>query len=291
MNLSDILQVLVSGITNGAVYALVAAGLTLVFGLTKIVNFAHSSLMIIGAYVVVVVSPGGGGRFLLGLVAAGAVVGALSFALERSLFRFTIKSPLNGFIVSLGLILIIENLLASHFSSNPRFAEPFIGHIWSVDGAKISADNVVTVGLTFALFLLLRFILTRTRVGLALRAASVDREMVSILGFPAGRLSVVVFVVGGVLAGCAGALLVIDTPVTPTTGDDYIVIAFSVALLGGLGNAMGAVIGGLLMGVAQATLGFLGYGAWTQGAAFAALIVVLLLRPQGLFGGAEGKIG
>jgi branched-chain amino acid transport system permease protein len=290
MPFSVIAQIVVSSVSAGSIYALVSVGITLVFGLTRIVNFAHGCLMTIGAYIVLSMSPEGGANFWPGLITAAAGVGLVSFVLERLVFRKTIANPINGFIVSLGLILVIENLLAYQYGTNPQFVQPIAKTVWTVGQTRIPVDSVITVIVTLALFAALHLVLTRTRTGLALRAASADREMVMMLGRPAERLFSVVFVVGGVLAGVAGALLVTSGPVTPSTGDAYIVLGFTVALVGGLGNVTGALIGGLLVGGVGSVLGYFGAGSWAEGGAFVLMVLVLLIRPRGLFGGAEGQI-
>jgi branched-chain amino acid transport system permease protein len=290
MSFSVIAQKVVSSVSVGSIYALVSVGVTLVFGLTRIVNFAHGSLMTVGAYIVVSMSPQGGASFWLAFVAAAAGVGLVSFALERLVFRRTIANPINGFIVSLGLILVIENLLAYKYGTNSQFVQPINKTVWNIGHTRVPVNSVITVIVTLALFAALHIILTRTSVGMALRAASADREMVMILGRPVERLFGVVFVVGGILAGVAGALLVTSAPVTPSTGDSYVVLGFTVALVGGLGNVMGALIGGILVGGVGSVLGYFGAGPWAQGGAFVVMVLVLLLRPRGLFGGAEGEI-
>ena len=290
MNQSEILQIAVNGLSQGAVYALVAVGITLVFGLTRIVNFAHGAMMAVGAYVVYEVARGGGARFWFGLVCAIVIVGVLSLVLERTMFRFTISNPINGFIVSLGLILVLENALALMFSENTLSVIPATYKVYSLGGARIPVQSILIVAVTIVVFVALYLVVNRTRLGIALRAASADREMLSMLGMPVERLIAIVFVVGGMLAGVAGGLVATTGPIVPELGDSYIIFGFVVALLGGLGNVKGSLVGGVLMGVVASALGTLGYGEWVDMAAFVVIIMVMLLRPQGLFGGADGRI-
>src|ERR1700728_2950650 len=206
---TEVAQVFITGIPTGAIYALVSVGITLVFGITRIVNFAHGAVMAVGAYVVYLMASAGGSgvRFWIALICAGAVAGGISFAIERGIFRFTLSKPINGFIVSLGIILIIENLLTFKFGPDTKYVPAISSQNWNIGTILVPESNVIIVGLALILFGVLYVILNHTRPGIALRAASVDQEMLSMLGVPVRRLVTVVFVIGGVLAGIAGGLV------------------------------------------------------------------------------------
>jgi branched-chain amino acid transport system permease protein len=283
-------QQALNGLSLAAVYALITVGITLVFGLTRIVNFAHGDLMALGCYATYLVARGGGLSFVVGLLAAVVVVGAISLALERGLFRFTLSTPISGFIVSLGLILIIENGLVARFSDTPLSVQPAVNALWTVAGVTIWSERLLVIGVAVIVFGLLYLVLTRTRVGLALQGASVDREMVALLGIPVGRLIAGVFVLSGILAGVAGALISTVVPITPFIGAAVITKGFAIALVGGLGNVAGALLAAVIIGLLEATVAGLGFGQWIDGSAFAVMILVLLLRPRGIFGGSEAHV-
>ena len=290
MDIWVVLQQAFNGLSVASIYMLVAVGITLVFGLTGIVNFAHGELMMLGAYAVLVVAPQGGPIFVIGLVAALAFVGLVSFALERGLFRYTLKRPVNGFLVSLGLILVIQNMLIEFWTITQKNVSPMFSTIWRYGDLRISSQRVFIIVVTAIIFTAFGLALRYSKVGVALRATALDRETATLMGIPVPRMIMLTFVGGGMLAATGGAFLATIYPISPMMGSTYVVKGFAVAIVGGLGNVGGAMIAAFLLGMAEAANAAFGFGEWTDAVSFALMILMLLLRPQGILRGTEAAI-
>ena len=296
--MSAILAQLLNGLQYGLLLFLVASGLTLIFGVLGIINLAHGSLFMIGAYTAFMVAQQTGSLWLALPVAVigGGVLGAV---LERCLFRyFYDREHLDQVLLTFALILILEEsrslLIGNDFYSVPvpailDFSIPI------TSGFNYSAYRFAVIGICLVLAAALFFWIERTRMGAVIRAAAEKPEMVDVLGLDAGRIHLVVFVAGTALASVAGALAAPLTSVYPNMGDSLLIISFVVVVVGGLGSVSGAFWAALLIGMID-TLGK-AYGPAFQGslvgntlsalasmAIYALMIVVLLWRPTGLFG-------
>jgi branched-chain amino acid transport system permease protein len=273
---------LIGTLSNAAIVGMLACSITLVYGLTGIVNFAQGDLMTVGGISLYVVCQVAGLPQPVGWIAAIAAVAGLMFLAERSMFRFTLSRPQNGFLISLGLVLIIENVLVQTYGDKPIVTTSYGGGV-HIAGAILPWQQILTVIAGVVVMLAVQWFLHYTRRGLQLRAAATDKEMAGHLGVNTRRSVITVFVLSGALAGFAGALLVELTPIFPTVGSDYIVTAFAVALLGGLGSVTGAFVGALIVEAAQTGATALNYASWSDGVAFAIILIVLVVRPKGLF--------
>jgi len=275
-------QQLVNSLSMAAIFVLIGIGITLIFGLTGIINFAHGEfLMLGGVFTWLLVS--NGVNFFLALIAAIVLVGLVGLLLERAVFRFTLERPMNGFIISLGLSVFIR-LWNSYQKSIPSPVEG----VWQIGGVRIIAMRAVVVALTAAAVALTFFTISRSRYGLALRASVADLETARLMGIPVRRYVTGVFLYGSALAGLGGALMIALFPITPFVGQDVVVGGFAVALIGGLGNVAGAVVAGTVLGFADGLAAGYGQPEWTEAYSFALMILILLVRPQGLLGGTEG---
>lgn len=287
MNGAEFAQQMFNGLSIASIYALVSVGITLIFGLTSLVNFAHGEFMLIGGYVAVsLAAVTGGSAALVALPAILAVV-VIFVASERSLFRFTLKRPINGFLISLGLIIVFQSGIAEIWGASPLNLEPLVSSVFSVGDLRLSGQRLLTIAITLAIFASLFFYMTRTRQGLALRAAAMDRETAGLMGVPVPRFVTLVFLLGGLLGGVAGVLLASLFPLTPVLGSHFIVKGFAIALAGGLGNVAGALAASLVLGLGEALIAGFGFAAWTDVTAFLLMILILLVRPQGFFKGVE----
>jgi branched-chain amino acid transport system permease protein len=281
------LQQLINGLSVASVIILIGIGITLIFGLTGIINFAHGEFLMIGGMTTwLVVSHGG--DFLLGLVAAMAVVGALGFVLERGLFRLTLDRPMNGFIISLGLIVVLQHVVIRFWNSYQKAIPQPLGGVWEIGGVRIIVMRAVVVLITAVVVAVTFFAISKSRYGLALRASVADQETAALMGVPVRRYVTGVFIYGSVLAGLGGALMIALFPITPFIGSVVVVRGFAVALIGGLGNVAGAVVAGLVLGLMDGLSAGYGLPEWTEAYSFALMILILLLRPQGLLGGTAG---
>jgi branched-chain amino acid transport system permease protein len=286
-----IVQQAINGIVNGSVYCLIAMGITLIFGLTGLVNFAHGSVMTLGSYVALTVMTQIGGwlGLVIALVAAGAALGALGIVMETGLFRHTIKRPINGFVVSLGLILVIENGIALHWGTNPETVTVPISTSVTLGGLSVPTIRLIVLATALVLSSVFYLFLTRTRTGTALRCCQLDRDTAALMGINVPRMQTMAFAAGSVLAGAGGALLATIYTFTPFFGETVVVKGFVIALAGGLGNVAGAFWAALLFGICESLSVQIGLGAWSTAIAFAFIVVLLMVRPSGLLSGARGS--
>ena len=281
------IQQLVNSLSVASVTILIGIGITLIFGLAGIVNFAHGEFLMVGGMVTwfLVVS---GLNFFVALVGAMILVGALGFAAERGLFRFTLDRPMNGFIMSIGLSVILQHVVIRLFNEVQKTIPDPIGGVWMVGGVDIIAMRAVVVGITVVVVAVTYLGISRSRYGMALKASIADPDTAALMGVPVRRYVTGVFVYGSVLAGLGGALMIALFPITPFTGSVVIIRGFAVSLIGGLGNVGGAVLGGLILGLVDGLSAQYGYPEWTDAYSLVVMIVILIVRPQGLLGGTLG---
>jgi branched-chain amino acid transport system permease protein len=284
---NDFIQVVFNGLSAGAIYALVAVGVTLVFGLTGVVNFAQGQLLMLGAYATYAVSAAGAG-FALALLAGVVSMGALGLALERGLFQFTLKQPITGFIVSLGLIPLLQEVGLELWGGDPKSVVPPITAVWEVGDVFIVGQRALIVAVTGLVLAGLYWGLRSTHVGRSLRACAQDREMTQLMGVNTSRLITLTFIIGSAGAGLAGALLVTVNPITPDVGGLYIFKGFAVALIGGLGSVSGALAAALAVGLAESALAFYVSSGWVDAYVLLIMLAILLVRPTGIVRGTEG---
>ena len=283
-----VLQQVVNGVTIGVVYALIAIGLTLVFGILGVINFAHGEFYMIGAFLTYTLTVRLGLEYFLALaltIAGGAAVGLLA---ERLAVR-----PLKGrhmftvVLSTLGLSIFLENGALLVWGPDPREIELAWGsRPLLIGGVVITFLRVAVLGTAAALIVALTWFIRRTTWGMAMRAVAANRDAAALMGIPVDRVYAITFAVGSALAGVAGGLLGAMFTIEPTMGEWAVVKAFSVVIMGGMGHVPGAVLGGIILGVAESLgAGFLPGGtSYKDGIGYAILILVLLYRPQGLFG-------
>jgi branched-chain amino acid transport system permease protein len=281
------LQHAYNGIAIGAVYALIAAGITLVYGLSRIIHFAVGELVMLGAFITWMVWRATG-SFGLGLVVAVPALALIGLVTERAVFRFTLREPLTGFIVSLGLILVLQGSAIEIWTANPQYSQPPFQGSWDIGGVLVRKQSAVNILLVAAVLAVCYFVLMRTTYGKALRAVSDDPDASALMGIPVRTIIMTTFVVGAALAGVAGWIVLTIGSITPFIGASYLLRGFAVALIGGLGNIQGAALAGIGLGIAESlAAGYVGPG-WTDAYVFGAVILILLWRPTGLVGGAHG---
>ena len=297
--MASFLSQLLNGLQFGLLLFLIASGLTLIFGVLGIINLAHGSLFMIGAYVAFVVAKASGSLWLAlpAALAAGLVLGA---TLERFLFRrFYGREHLDQVLLTFALILIFEEMRSLLVDNEFHAVQvPAILDFSVPITARFSyaAYRFVVIGVCLLLAAALFWWVERTRMGAVIRAAAEKPEMVEILGIDASRVHLTVFAVGTALATAAGALAAPLTSVYPNMGDGLLIISFVVVVIGGLGSIMGAFWAALLIGVIDtlgkaygASLANVGPNGLLAAAAsmsvYILMVVVLLFKPTGLFGG------
>lgn len=281
------LQQLINGMSVASVTILIGIGITLIFGLAGIVNFAHGEFLMVGGMLTWLLVSNGMNFFAATLVAMVGV-GVLGFIAERGLFRFTLERPMNGFIMSIGLSVILQNVVIKVFNEVQKTIPDPVPGVWAVGGVDIITMRVIVVAITAVVVAITYVGISRSRYGVALRASVADRDTAALMGIPVRRYVTGVFIYGSVLAGLGGALMIALFPITPFTGSAVIIGGFAVSLIGGLGNVGGAVVGGLILGFVNALSAQYGSPAWNDAYALIVMVVVLILRPQGLLGGTLG---
>ncbi|WP_049972148.1 ABC transporter permease [Haladaptatus cibarius] len=293
-----VLEQLLNGLTIGAVYVLLAAGLSIIFGVMDVINFAHGEFFALGAYLAfaIVAAGSGGAIFWVALLVAPLLVALIATVIERGTIRPLYgRNPLYHILLTFGLVLIFKDTISFIWSDNPRqFAQPpLLRGPMDVLGFSYSKYSffIIAVGVVMAVGTWL--LLNRTRFGLVVRAGAQDREMVRHLGIDIDRYYTLVFAFGAFLAALAGIVLGAKQSVNPGMGNSVIIPAFVIVVLGGLGSFRGAVIGGFGVGIIETFFRSPPFGLDAvlpnlEGlVVFLLMIGVLLVRPQGLFGSPE----
>lgn len=289
---------IINGLSFGFSIALVAIGLSLVFGSMDIVNFAHGEFFMMGGYGLFFLLPILAGLPLIGeswalvyvtaMIIAAAIVALIAIVIEKlTLEPLQGRDPLQSLIVTFGLVLILQQIAFELFGGGIKQVRPMVSGSVSLAGISYPSNRLIAI--LGALLLLggVYWILVKTRFGIQIRAAAQDRETARSLGVQADRVFMAAFGLSAILAVFAAAFLVPLRSLYPTVGATVILDAFIVVIIGGLGSITGAVVAALLIGLMQSlTVLFLPPFA-SQIASFALLIVVLLVRPQGLMGGRE----
>jgi branched-chain amino acid transport system permease protein len=284
LSIGALSQSILNGFSSAGIYILVALGLTLVLSIMNILQLAHGEIYMIGAYSVYYMVVGLGLNFLLALVISTLLIGGLGILLERLCFRPVRGQPDRALIIAIGLILILQNVVLSIAGGNPRsYISPFTGVLQILD-VSISWERLITVliglGLLVALFLFIRM----TRTGQAMLAISQDRVGAALQGINIDRLSAVAMFLGCGLAAIAGALVGALFSISPTMGSFALMKGIAVIILGGLGSVPGAVVGGLILGLIDGIMPVLTTTYIAGLIGFAAIIIILIFRPQGIWG-------
>jgi branched-chain amino acid transport system permease protein len=308
VNLANITQQLVNGVTLGGLYALIALGYTMVYGILKLLNFAHGDIFMVGAFLGYGVLTAFGGSYaptipvvpliILMFLAAMGGSGALGVAIERFAYRPLRNAPrIAPLISALGVAFFLESsaqLLTNSGHSlygafylggkNGQFG-PLFDTVFAVDGVPVNVVDTLIVLSSVALMVALVLLVYRTKLGKAMRATAFDREAASMMGIDTDRVISKTFFIGSALAGAAGVMYGLYT------GDTYYFVgflfglkAFTAAVVGGIGSLPGAMLGGILVGLFEAfATGYVG-GQWQEIVVFGILITFLLIRPTGLLG-------
>jgi len=292
---TEFLQQLVNGVTWGSVYALIALGYTMVYGILRLINFAHGDVYMLGAFFGLFTARALGAAnspsplkalavLLISMVACG-LVGAV---IERFAYKPVRRSSrLAALITAIGVSLLLENGGILVFGPDPKFFPQIIpaSEVRLGMGVTISNQQILILLVSVALMFALRFIVLRTRVGKAMQAVSYSHTAASLMGISVDRIITFTFVIGSMLAAAAGVLVALQNPkIEPLMGIMPGLKAFVAAVLGGIGNIPGAVLGGLVMGIAEVmVVGYLS-PTYRDAIAFVLLIVILLVRPSGILG-------
>ena len=284
---SGLAQTLLWGVANGCIYILLATGLNLIFGVMKLVNFAHGQLLMVGAFVAYEVTTITGLNPYASILVSMGSVALIGIVLEKFAFRKVRGTEkLNEIFISLGLIYVFQNVATLLWveNYNIQIPSPLSGLSLPLGEVLLGYDRILAIVIVIVILLGLVLLTKKTKIGLAMRATSQKSDAAMLMGININRVYVFTFAVGAALAGAAGALYGIIFNFNPAIGALPTIKAFAIIILGGLGSIPGAVAGGLLYGIAEKTAGYLSNGTWEDAIAFALLIAVLVIRPTGLFG-------
>jgi branched-chain amino acid transport system permease protein len=315
--MSTFLQQLINGVSLGAIYSLIALGYTMVYGVLKLINFAHGDVYMVGAFMGYYIANGLGARgaqmlgqsadgiIARGLLGSGtmepslitalvvmllamAVCAAIGIIIERFAYRPVRKySRLTALITAIGVSLLLENGGQVVFGADPKFFPELFKkrNIELFGGASINSADIIVLIIAIVLMIALQIIVYRTKTGRAMRAVSFNLQSAKLMGINTDRIIMFTFALGSALAAAAGVLVAIRIPrIDPLMGILVGLKAFVAAVLGGIGNIPGAMLGGLLIGITETmVVGYLS-PTYKDAVAFAILILILLFRPSGLLG-------
>jgi branched-subunit amino acid ABC-type transport system permease component len=291
MVFSKILEAIIYGISLGMIYVMVALGLTLIFGLLEVVNFAHGAFVTVGAYIgVSTISTTG--NFWLALPVAAVIIGLLGVTLERTFLRLlydTENSTLYQLLLTFAISLFLEGLVVFNYgtgSQNISVPQLLSGEPVSIGPALIPRYRVFIIVFTSVLVLAVWLFIQRTKLGLVVKAGMDDRERTKLLGVRLSRVQLLIMGTGSALAAISGILAAPILGAGPTLGNELLIISFAIVIIGGLGDIRGAIVAGLLIGIISSLSSFF-FPTYAGIGIYILMIAILLLRPQGIIGGVE----
>ena len=280
------LQVVVTGILLGGLYACMAIGFSVIWGVTNLINLAHGSMIIMGAYVAWLLHTQTGLDPFLAVPFAGAAMFVFGYLLQRLLLNRVIGTSLfMTLILTFGLNMVLINLNLALFSADFRsIVMPYSAAAFEWGGIRVPYTGIAVFLAALLITLALHLFMDRTRTGQAIRATAQNARAASVLGIGTEHVYAVSFGLGAAMAGAAGALLSVMYAFSPITGESYTMKSFVIVLLGGLGSMPGVIAAGILLGVAENLVAGLLSPGYRDAVSFVLLLLILLLRPRGLFG-------
>ncbi len=278
------LQQLVTGIATGSVYSLVALGLTLVYGVLKVPNFAHGALYMMGAYVTYVMLTSLGAPYVVATVVSMAVLAMMGAALQWIVFRpLEGKTAVHAMIAALGVLFFLEGTADVIWGPDFRPVPTPLDGVVRFAGVSITEQRVLVIVAAIVTMVALYLLLKRTMIGMSIEAMAQDREGALLVGIDTRRVAMITFAISGALAAVAGSLIAPTVLVFPNMGELVILKAFVIVILGGMGSVPGAILGGYVLALAEVMGGTYVAFAFQELIAFALLVLVLVVRPTGLF--------
>lgn len=281
------MQVLIDGILSGLLYALVAAGLSMIWGVMDVINFAHGEFLMVAMYICYWLG------FLLGIdpLFSWIAAGIFMFIFGGLTYKVIIKNSLGKaamapLLATFGLSMFLKNFCMNRFTPNFRLLSGTImeGKTFQIAGAIVSVPQLVTAVFALVVVMALYWLMKRTRIGWAIQATAMDKEAAELMGIDTEKIYVLVFGLGGACVGIAGGLMTTYLAVHPEVGSLFSLIAFVVVALGGFGSIPGALLAALLIGLVESFAGFYIAAVVKYVAVFAIYVAVIIIRPKGLFG-------
>ena len=283
----QVLQQLVNGISLGSIYALIALGYTMIYGIIKLINFAHGDIYMVGAYIGFYAITQAHLSIVPALLISFVVTGILGMVVEKLAYKPLRHAPRSSVLITaIGVSFFLEYTSMYFVSPTPRTFPAMFGDVAiNIGGIVINGQQMLILGITAILMVILTYVVHKTKTGKAMRAASFDTETAQLMGIDSDRIISITFGIGSSLAAVAGVLVgVYYNSIDPLMGIMPGLKAFVAAVLGGIGILPGAVVGGLILGVVEAFVSGFVSSTFRDAAAFAILILVLLFKPTGIFG-------
>lgn len=279
-----LVQAVLVGVFTGGVYALMAAGFNLVFGVMRVINFAHGDLAILGGYLAYILFRDAGMSPLLSLPVVMLIMFAVGMALHRLVIAPVILAPeLTVVLVTFGLSKVLTDLMVYTFSATARFIPTLSGAVL-IGPLALPRPRMLAFGLAVFVTMAMWLYLHRTRTGKRMRAVAQNRDLARICGVRVGTVELVAFALSVLLAAAAGVLLLTMYPINPVSGERFLVHILAVAVVGGLGSFPGALVGAELLGVLESLMVTFVSGRFGSLIFYLALVLVLVFRPEGLLG-------
>jgi branched-chain amino acid transport system permease protein len=280
-------QIIVNGVVLAANYALIALGLTLIFGIMNFLNFAHGQMYMLGGFAVYYVYGIFGVNFFVALAACAVILFVIGVAFETLFFRRVLRVATreeNSMLLAVGTALLLENIALFAFGEKQRGVPPVVTGVYHIFGAYLPASRLLVLALSVLLVVALLLFVQYTKPGRAMRAVAQDKEVTLLMGVDVGRISALGFGIGAAFAGLAGGLLITISAINSGIGTAISIKAFIMIMIGGAGVVAGAILGGIVLGFAEAIGYALIPGSITYLLIFIAMILFLILRPQGIMG-------
>ncbi|MBP5552354.1 MAG: branched-chain amino acid ABC transporter permease [Spirochaetales bacterium] len=286
MTFSLLIAQLINGLQTGSVYALVALGYSMVYGIIKLLNFAHGDIIMVGAYMVYYAIASFALPPVVAIILAIGVSTLLGVTVEKVAYTPLRSAPrLSLLITAIGVSFLLENGAQLVFGADQKSMDPLITGSVMVGRVNVSYTAIVTIVVSLIIMVLLWFVVNKTKAGKAMRAVSEDMGAAQLMGISLNRTISMTFAIGSALAGIGSVLyLAAYTQASPTMGSMLGIKAFVAAVLGGIGSIPGAMIGGFTIGVLEALVAAAGFSMWKDAAVFLVLIIVLLFKPTGFLG-------
>lgn len=285
--MDQLLQQIVNGISLGSIYALIALGYTMVYGIIKLINFAHGDVYMVGAYVGFFVTSYTGVGFIPALIIAMASCAILGMAIEKVAYKpLRNSSRIAVLITAIGVSLLLEYLMMYFAGAQVRsYPKLFSGRVFTIGNIVIKTQQIYIVITALILMFILQYTVNKTKVGKAMRAVSADKDAAQLMGIKVNDTISFTFAIGSALAGAGGVLVgVYYNSIDPLMGMMPGLKAFVAAVFGGIGSIPGAMIGGLSIGMLETLVSGYGNSMYRDAAVFAFLILILILKPSGLLG-------
>jgi branched-chain amino acid transport system permease protein len=280
------LQVLINGVLLGGLYACASIGFSVIWGVMNLINLAHGSMIILGAYITYLITSVTGLDPFLTVPISGAALFILGFAIQKYLINHVIEGTVfMTLILTFGLDLLLVNMNIVLFTADLRSITPsYAGLGWAIGSLKVPYARLGVFIFALVLTLILALLMNRTKLGNAIKATSFDRDAAGLVGVNIFQVYAITFGIGAAMAGMAGSLTSVMYPFSPVLGGAFTMKAFVVVVLGGLGSVPGAIIGGLILGIAENFASVLLEPGYKDAISFMLLVAILLLRPRGILG-------